>query len=455
MFGGQQVVGILCSIVRTKLVALWIGPAGVGLFGIFNSTIDTIGGLSRLNIRQTAVRDMAAANEQSIWPIALSVRRIARWLGISGALLMLALSPWLAQISFGNRAAWSSFAWLSITIALIAVNNGEAAIFQGLRQFKRLTNCLIIGAIAGTILTIPLFYLWRIDSIVPSIIIFYLVTWVALGLNRQKIPSLEKEVTAKETLRMGERFMKLGLYMTLSEVAVSAINYIFLTYLNHSDDIEAAGIYNAGFTLVTRYAGLIFAAIAMEYFPRLASVSGKAKRESAFVANQSLISLSIIVPVACTFILVVKPVVQLLYSSQFIAVVPMVVLALVGTSFRAVSWCMGFVIVARGDGKTFLFTEVTSAAIALTLNIIGYKLAGFTGLGIAYTLWYILYWAMVAGVYFRKYSLRLDHRVNAMLVYSLTLMGSSAAITLWLSAWWAIPIALISWVVGAIQLKKS
>ena len=34
IFGGVQMIGIICSIVRTKLVAMWIGPVGMGLFGL-------------------------------------------------------------------------------------------------------------------------------------------------------------------------------------------------------------------------------------------------------------------------------------------------------------------------------------------------------------------------------------------------------------------------------------
>ena len=42
LFGGVQVMGILCSIVRTKLVAMWIGPVGTGLFGLFNNALEMI-----------------------------------------------------------------------------------------------------------------------------------------------------------------------------------------------------------------------------------------------------------------------------------------------------------------------------------------------------------------------------------------------------------------------------
>ena len=37
IFGGVQSVNIIFSIVRTKLIAIWIGATGVGLFGIYNN----------------------------------------------------------------------------------------------------------------------------------------------------------------------------------------------------------------------------------------------------------------------------------------------------------------------------------------------------------------------------------------------------------------------------------
>ena len=59
IFGGVQAISILCAVLRTKLVALWLGPAGVGLFAIFNSTMDMIAKTAQLNLDQSAVRDLA------------------------------------------------------------------------------------------------------------------------------------------------------------------------------------------------------------------------------------------------------------------------------------------------------------------------------------------------------------------------------------------------------------
>lgn len=59
IFGGVQMIGIICSIVRTKLVALWIGPVGVGLFGLFNQALDMLNTATNLGIRQSSVRDIS------------------------------------------------------------------------------------------------------------------------------------------------------------------------------------------------------------------------------------------------------------------------------------------------------------------------------------------------------------------------------------------------------------
>lgn len=59
LFGSVQGLVLLCGVVRTKLVALWIGAAGVGLFSIYNSAIDLVVTVAMLGIAASAVRDIA------------------------------------------------------------------------------------------------------------------------------------------------------------------------------------------------------------------------------------------------------------------------------------------------------------------------------------------------------------------------------------------------------------
>lgn len=456
MLGGQQAVGIVCSIVRTKLVALWIGPAGVGLFGIFNSALDMVSGVSQLGMRDTAVRHIAASRGEAVPAMVWSVRRVALALGIVGAVAMLMLSPWLSRVSFGTSDGWSSFAWLSFAVLLLTLSNAEGAVLQGLHRFRKLTICSVAGTIAATAVSVPMFYFWRVNSIIPAILAFSVVTWIAMGLVRERVDyPARSERGWRQAFAAGRQFMLLGFYITLTSLVAHAVNYLFLAYLNHYADLDAAGYYNAGFSLINRYAGLIFAAIAMEFFPRLSSVTGRRRAESVFVSNQIGITLAIIVPLACVFTTLINPVVRVLYTTEFVGgVVPMVVLAMAGTAFKAVSWCMAFVIVARADGRTFLVTETLSAVVAIVFNIIGFRVGGFAGLGVAYTVWYAVYTLIIAVVYFRRYDLRVDRSVWTLAACAVAVTAVSGVIAVTAGPVWTAPLALLSSAVSVVMLRR-
>ncbi len=93
---------------------------------------------------------------------------------------------------------------------------------------------------------------------------------------------------------------------------------------------------------------------------------------------------------------------------------PFVGFGAVGTVFRAYGWCVSFAILAKGDGATYLWTEALSAAVSLLLNIIGYTLLGWVGLGLAYILWYAIYAVVVDIVARRRYGLRVGGSIVAL-----------------------------------------
>ena len=59
LFGGVQVINILCSLVKTKLIAVWLGAEGVGLIGLYNTTVDMMTSLTGLGLRNSSVNRSA------------------------------------------------------------------------------------------------------------------------------------------------------------------------------------------------------------------------------------------------------------------------------------------------------------------------------------------------------------------------------------------------------------
>ena len=456
IFGGVQVMGILCSIIRTKLVAMWIGPVGIGLFGLFNNALEMIATGTNLGIRSSSVRDISQAHDKHdpglISRMVTVVRKWSLWLGLAGALLTLVLAPALSQMTFGDSTHIWGFVALSVAVLLQALTNGEYAVLQGTSRLKRLASVTLWGTIVGLAVSVPLFYLLRERSILPSILAYAaaLAAFAWLLRNRE-YPAAS--LSRRETFDMGKGFVKLGIFMTLGNFAGILASYAFNAWLNVNTSTEQVGFYQAGYTLINKYTGLILTALGMEYYPRLSKVADSRLRLRAFVSQEINVAIAVMAPVVALFILLRELVVWILYTPEFNVILTFVSWGMVGTIFRTLSWCLAFTILAKGDGKTYLWTEVASAIINLVLNIVFYRWWGLTGLGVAFLVSYLLYTIIVAVVYFRLYKLRISLASTYNLLWTLTVAASvMVAMEKGLMPV-AIVLASISIVVAAVQIR--
>ena len=430
LFGGVQVMGILCSIVRTKLVALWIGPVGIGLFGLFNNSLEMISTGTNLGIRSSSVRDISQAHDSTtpglVAKMVAVVRKWSLWLGLFGALVTLMLAPLLSELTFGDQSHLWGFVALSVAVLLGAITNGEYAVLQGSARLKRLASVTLWGTLTGLAVSIPLFYLLRERSILPSILAYAMALAAFAWLFRNK-EYAKPQLSRRETFDMGKGFVKLGIFMTLGNFASILASYAFNAWLNMNAGTEAVGFYQAGYTLINKYTGLILTALGMEYYPRLSKVANSRLRLRAFVSQEINVAIAVMAPVVALFILLRELVVWILYTPEFNVILTFVSWGMIGTVLRTLSWCLAFTILAKGDGKTYLWTEVASAIINLVLNIVFYRWWGLTGLGIAFLVSYLLYTAIVAVVYFKMYRLSVSRGCLVNLLWTLAV----ASVVMW------------------------
>ena len=417
LFGGVQVMGILCSIIRTKLVAIWIGPVGVGLFGLFNNALEMINTGTNLGIRGSSVRDIsqavAGADRSLIARIIVVVRRWSLWLGLGGALLTLMLSPLLSQVTFGTQDQMWGFVALSIAVLLMAISNGEQAVLQGSQRLKRLAQASVYGTLLGLLISIPLFYWLRERSVLPSIIAYAACNALMMWLLRNKEYPVA-QVSRRDTVAMGRDFVRLGIYMTIGNFVTILASYVFNAWLNQEAGTAVVGQYQAGYTLVNKYTGLILSALGMEYYPRLAQQVKDSARLHDSVSQEVTVAMLVLAPVVAVF-----------------------------------------VILARGDGKTYVITESISAVVGLVLNILFYRWWGITGLGLAFLTWYVVYTVIIAVVYWGHYHMTLS---RASLLNWLWALVVALAVVLamghnWL--WMAVVVTVVSLIVSGLQLIKQ
>jgi enterobacterial common antigen flippase len=162
VMGGSSVVSILLGIVRTKVLALLMGPAGVGLAGLYTSTTNLVTAISGMGIGESAVRSIAASAETgdrgSLSRTASTVGRASLMCGLAGLVFLLAFSPTVSRWTFGDAGHTWDLALLSITVVLGAVSGGQLALIQGMRRIGDLAKINILGAVWSTVISIPIIY---------------------------------------------------------------------------------------------------------------------------------------------------------------------------------------------------------------------------------------------------------------------------------------------------------
>jgi len=399
IFGGVQVFNIAIAIVRSKAIALLLGPAGMGIVGLLTSTTGLISSMTNFGLGTSAVRDIAEAhaenNIERMGKTTAVFRKLVWFTGGLGALLTLILSPWLSELTFGNRDYIWSFVFLSISLLLVQLTAGQNVILQGTRRLKYLAYTNMLGSIASLFVALPLYYFYGKDGIVPAIIIMTLVTFMVASNFKRKVNIKKIKVSLIETIVQGKGMLKLGFMLSLSGIVATIVAYLVRIYISNTGSIEDVGLYNAGFQIINTYVGLVFTSMSTDYLPRLSGVANDNEKCNALVNQQGEIAILILFPLILVFIVFIPYIVQLLYSSKFFPINDMIIWSAYAMFFRAGSWAMSFQFLAKQSSKLFFINELIFNLIMLVSNVLGYRYFGLTGLGYSFLITYIIYFVQV------------------------------------------------------------
>ena len=420
IFGGVQVFQILIQIIKSKIIAILLGTTGIGISGLFISTTGFIAAITNFGLGTSGTKSIAESyglgNNNRI-ALIVSVLRKCIWItGLLGMVITLILSPYLSQLTFGNREYTFAFVWLSLTLMLDQLTTGQQVVIRGLRKYKYLANASLTGSIFGLFISLPMYYFWGIDGIVPAIIGTSVLNLILSWYFVQKVNIETIKVSREITISEGKEMLKMGFIISLSGIATVGASYIIRVFIGKYGGIEQVGLYSAGFTLLNSYVGLIFSAMAADYFPRLSAHANDNSYCQKTINEQADISFLLITPLLLIFIIFCPYIIHLLYTSDFLSIDEMLYWAILGILFRAASWSISFVFIAKGKAKIFFFNELIANIYTILLNIVGYYLWGLKGIGVAFVLGYIFYFIQMSYLSYILFKIKINKQVLKILV---------------------------------------
>jgi len=433
IFGGVQVFNIIIRIIRSKFVAILLGPTGMGITGLLNSTITLMSSLTNFGLGISSVKDIAEAYASEdnirIARIVTVLKRLAWITGLFGTVITIILSPWLSEFTFGNRDYTIPFIWISITLFINQLSLGQLALLQGIRKIKYLANANLIGAILGLIISLPIYYIWGINGIVPVIIITSFFTMFLSWFYSKKIITEKIQINRKSTFNLGKGMLKMGFILSLSTLIGTGTSYILRIFISNTGGLDQVGLYSAGFVIIDTYVGMIFTAMGTDYYPKLSTINNDNSKVRDLVSQQAILALLILLPIIILFLIFSSVAIQILYSKMFLPIESMVNWAILGMLFKAVSWSMGFILFAKSDSKLFIKTAFGFNAIFLINNILGYAILGLTGLGISFLINFIFHYFALLIITKYRYEFYFDKVFYKIFLISILLCASGFCAT--------------------------
>jgi enterobacterial common antigen flippase len=388
IIGASSVINLLITMIRTKLMALLLGPSGIGLMSMYTAIADLAQSIGGMGISSSGVRQIAEAvgsdDESKIARTAYVLRRTVWFLGLLAVVVLFALAAPIADFSFGDSRRASDVGLLGLAVLFGLIASGQGALLQGLRQISSLARMSILGAILGSIIGLSMVYYLREQGLALTVV---LISATSLAISwwfrrRIKLPVIKpgKHELALEQLTL----LKLGFAFMASGLMMTGAAYVIRMMVTKNLGFAAAGLYQSAWSLGGLYIGIILGAMGTDFYPRLTAVAANNPHCNRLVNEQTHVSVLLAGPGVIGTLALAPLVLTVFYSAQFDGASGVLRWLCLGMAMRVVSWPMGYIIIAKSANNFFIFSEFAWTVVYLASAWWFTGHYGLVGVGIAF-----------------------------------------------------------------------
>lgn len=396
IIGGASLVNVLLGLVRMKVVAMVLGPSGLGLIGILQQLMTTASAMAGMGLNSSGTRQLSEAVGNNNQAAFIATKRSLFWLTIMLALvgggLFWTLRTPIASLLFSAPDKGELIGWLAIGVALSVGAGSQMALLNGLRRIGDIARVTIASAATSSVVGIAAIMTWREQGI----LIFLLVTPAASFVfsrfyvarlpaqKHKEIPAAEIRSQAAKLLQLGGAFMVAGVITAGGQLAVRAL-------VQHESGTAALGYFTASWIISMTYIGFVLQAMGTDFYPRLTASITNHQAANTMVNEQTEMALLLSAPVLIAMLSLAPWIMDLLYSKEFYEAANILRWQIQGDILKVVSWPLGFIILASGNGRLFVYTEGMAIIVFFLATWLLLPVFGIIATGMAFLLMYLVY----------------------------------------------------------------
>lgn len=392
IIGGASWITILIGLVRIKALAMLLGPAGVGLVGLYNNLMNTTSALAGCGLGSSGVRQIAEAGGEEY--ILAAVRRTLWYaniiLGLLGLLLLWLLREPISQWVFGDTTHSAAIGWLGLGALLSLMATSQSALLQGLRRIGDMARVRVIGSLISSAAAILFIYFLGTGGILWFVLVAPLASVLVAWRYAARLPRPTQTVDWPAMTRQAKLMFGLGLVFMAAGVMQSVTLLMVRSLIIQELGIEVTGYFDAAWAISMTYIGFVLAAMGADYYPRLTAAIKDQAAANRMVNQQAQIALLLAGPVLIGMLTFAPIVIHLLYASAFMPAADILHWQILGDIFKVASWPMGFILLARGQGRLFFLTQMGWNGVFLAGVWLGLPRFGVAATGVSFLVGYVI-----------------------------------------------------------------
>jgi O-antigen/teichoic acid export membrane protein len=397
-------VRIAGGLVASKIIALFIGPAGLALVGNFRNFLTSIDNFSTLGFQNGIIKYVAEndKDEQKLRKIITTVfvTVLAAILLIS-TLLLLISGYWSRWIFSGT----TEFAWvfkvLAFSLPWYTGNLIIMAVLNGLGKYKNIIFINIWGNSTGVLLSALL--IWKLHmpgallGLIVSPLLMFVISFYLLKKQMPGLLSLKLKAFDPDVLKGLFSYSLMSLFTAvLGPVVYLSIRNNLISNVGQDE----AGFWEAINRISSFYLMFVSTLLTVYFLPNLAMAKDNSETRKVFRSYYKGV-----VPLFAIGLIVIffmrEFIVKLLFTSEFVPMTNLFFWQLLGDFLKVCTLILGYEFFAKKMTRAFIVFETLSFMLLYFASNYFIKLYGTEGAVMAHAFNYAVL-LITFIIYFRK-----------------------------------------------------
>ncbi len=386
-------VRVICGLITSKLVAVYVGASGMVFLGDLRNFISSLQSLGQLGINNGVIKYAATYKNQSkeLNKLVSSVVKLPFLASLFIGIVVVILAPYLNNILFDRDFNYTTILRLAgIALPLFTLQTLLLNILNGLGDFRKVIYINLTINIGGMLITaILIFWLSLWGAMLALVLSGLVALMITLFFLRKYFVKATKLLAFKPDLAI---LKKLSSYAFMSLFSAVAAPWVYIAIRKHiiqTDGITNAGYWDAMLRLSDYYLMFATSILTLYVLPKLAGSHKSSLRQVTFDFYKSILPLFALGLIAV--FLLKEFLIRLVYDASFLDMQSIFIWQLAGDFMRVASLVIAYEIIAKNRVKTFVITQIVSLSIIYLSSVYLVSLYGFVGAGMAHFFSYTIY----------------------------------------------------------------